>query len=223
MRSSSFLVVAVALLVGVAWAEPAAAQFRNNGVQPTIGYLGLGSLWDRAINGGSIAEQNADQGPDAAVDEGWNMTDQPTVGVAYFRAIGYQLWWDNSFVVGVGTTILDVDDEPTPLVTTSLCTGLRYNFLEERHRPFVSGHLHYLQVIALGGAVPPIPANVNFGNTPFFIGFRPGVGYEWVFGDEQSLQAEISLAGFLVFDDKRGLGNLFLPASVARIGYNIYF
>src|SRR5688572_29509190 len=133
MQSRFFVGAMLAMVAVFAWAEPAAAQFRNNGVQPTVGYLGLGSIWDRAINGGRIAEQNADQGSDAAVDEGWNMTDQPTVGVAYFRAIGYQLWWDNSFVVGVGTTILDVDDEPTPLITTSLSTGLRYNFLEERH------------------------------------------------------------------------------------------
>lgn len=221
---SLFLVGSIALVVAAAtWAEPAHAQFRNNGVQAQLGYLGLGSVWDRVLNGGRIAEQNIDQGTDAAVDEGWNMTDQPTLGVAYYRAIGYQLWWDNQVVVGVGTTIIDVDDEPTPVVTTSISSGLRYNFLEERHRPYVTASLHYLQMFGLGATAPPIPANVNFGNTPFFIGMRPGVGYEWVFGDEQSVQAELTLAGFLVFDEKRGIANLFLPATVARFGYNIYF
>ena len=114
MRSPLFFVVTVALLVGVAWAEPAAAQFRNNGIQIHVGYLGLGSIWDRALNGGQIAEQNIEQGTDAAVDPGWNMADQPTVGVSYYRAIGYQTWWDNQVAIGAWTLV--------PL-TTAFCVG----------------------------------------------------------------------------------------------------
>jgi hypothetical protein len=226
MRSPLFVPGVIALLVGVAWAEPAAAQFRNNGIQLHVGYLGLGSLWDRALNGGQIAEQNIEQGTDAAVDPGWNMADQPTVGVSYYRAIGYQTWWDNQVALGAWTTIIDVNNRQTPVITTSVSSGLRYNFLEERHRPFVAAHIHYLQLFALGAAdaaPAPVPGNQFLGNNPFFIGFRPGVGYEFIFGDEQAVQIEVNLVGFLVPDPNRGLNGLFLPATVARFGYNIYF
>jgi hypothetical protein len=49
------------------------------------------------------------------------------------------------------------------------------------------------------------------------------VGYEYIFGDEMSVQLELGLVGFLVPDGQRGIGSLFLPASTARLSYNIYF
>ena len=71
MRSPLFFVVTVALLVGVAWAEPAAAQFRNNGIQVNVGWVGLGT-WDRIIHGGRVAEQNLTV-VGGAPEPGWNL------------------------------------------------------------------------------------------------------------------------------------------------------
>jgi hypothetical protein len=198
-------------------ATPAGAQyFRNQGVQlPNVGYLGLGT-WDYAINGG---------GPAGSNNPGWNIWDQPTLGAGYFRALGYQLWFDGQAAIGASTTVLSTSDRGEPVLTLSLSTGIRYMFLEERIRPYLGAHIHYLQLIALTGtdAIANIPGNNFLGNTPFFVGLRPCGGIEWVFGDELSLQLEAGLIGFLVPDAKRGIGSLFLPATVGRLSFNIYF
>ena len=220
MRSLWFGIVVV---VALGFAAPAQAQFRNNGIQVNVGWVGLGT-WDRIIHGGRVAEQNLTV-VNGAPENGWNLYDQPTFGVSGFKSIGYQLWASGEASIGVGTTVLDLNDKSTPVLTVHGGAGLRYNFLEERHRPYVAMHVHYLQFVALAApnVIAPVAGNSFLGNTPFFIGLRPGVGYEWVFGDEQSLQVELDVAGFLVPDANRGMGGLFLPASFARLGYNIYF
>jgi hypothetical protein len=217
------LSLAVFVVVG-ALSFPAQAQFRNQGIQaPNVGWLGLGT-WDRVLHGGKPAEQNLDV-LGGKPDPGWNMWDQPTLGAGYFFAVGYDLWVDNQVAIGAMTTILDQSDQATPVITLAVSSGLRYNFLAERVRPFVSMHVQYLQLLAFPGAdlVAPIPGNEFLGNTPFFVGLRPGGGIEWIFGEEQSIQAELGVIGFLVPDKNRGAGGLFLPGSVARLSYNIYF
>ena len=225
MRSFAAAAAVVAVVVAVGFAEPAHAQFRNQGIQaPSLGWLGLGSTWDRLINGGRLPSEG--DGPNAAIDPGWNLTDEPTVGAGYFFAIGYQLWVDNEVALGAWTTV--IDSPQSPVITLSVSSGLRYNFLEERVRPWVGASIQYLQLIAFpsSGAAAPIPGNNFLGNTPFFIGLRPDAGVEWVFGDEQSLNLEVGIIGFLVPDPRRGApkgSGLFLPASMARVMYNIYF
>lgn len=219
-RSLAAALPAIALAVSLGAAlgsTPARAQFRNQGVQASLGWLGLGT-WDRVIHEGKAARQTPPE-------EGWNLTDQPTLGAGYFFAVGYDLWVDSQVVLGAWTTVLDNSDTNTPVITLAASTGLRYNFLSERIRPFFSAHIQYLQLIAFppAGATASIPGNGFLGNTPFFIGVRPGGGVEWVFGDEVSVTAELSMVGFLVPDADRGLGGLFLPASTGRVYFNVYF
>ncbi len=192
-----------------------AQYFRNQGIQlPNAGWLGL-STWDYVINGGHAATD--------LQDDGWNIWDQPTLGAGYFFAIGYNLWLDSQAAIGASTTTTSANANGDPVLTLAISTGLRYNFLDERHRPYVAAHVQYLQLIAFSSGTAEIPGNEFLGNTPFFIGLRPGVGYEYIFGDEMSVQAELGIVGFLVPDAQRGIGNLFLPASIARLSYNIYF
>jgi hypothetical protein len=205
-------------------ALPARAQFRNQGIQaPNIGWLGL-STWDTLMHGGRAARQNLDV-PNGVPEFGWNLIDQPTVGAGYFFAVGYDLWIDNQVAIGAFTTVTDQQSSRTPVLSLAASSGIRYNLLSERIRPFLSAHIQYLQLIALpaAGATAPIPGNNFLGNTPFFVGLRPGGGVEWIFGNEMSLQAELGVIGFIVPDPNRGLGGLFLPASLARLSYNIYF
>jgi hypothetical protein len=218
MRFIAFVIIALSL-----WSSRADAQFfRNQGVQlPNVGWLGLAS-WDRVINNGAAAGAN---------DPGWNIWDQPTLGAGYFRAIGYQLWFEGQAAVGASTTVIsNAENNGQPVITLQISTGVRYVFLEERIRPYLGAHIEYLQLIALAGTdaagnavTAEIPGNGFLGNTPFFVGLRPCGGVEWVFGDEMALQFELGLVGFLVPDQDRGLGALFLPASVGRLAYNIYF
>ena len=214
---SALVVVAVA-------AAPAHAQFRNQGITlPEIGYLSLGTF-DLLLNQGHPANQHLDV-RNGAPDPGWNLFDEPEVGVAYYHALGYDLWGEVQVLLGAWTTVIDTGTKNTPVITVMTSPGVRYNFLEERVRPFVSVHLDYLQLFALAntGSVAPVPGNGFLGNNPFFIGVRPAGGVEWIFGDEQGLIFELGATAFLVPDKNRGEGGLFLPAGVARVGYQIFF
>ena len=211
------------VIVVVGLAAPAAhAQFRNQGVDFHLGWIGLGT-WDRVLHGGSPARQNIGVG---APEAGWNLTDEPTLGAGYFHAIGYQAWWDFQVGLGAFTTVIDDGDKLSPVITLNTSLGIRYNFLEERFRPFIAGHIHYLQLLAfpsVAKAIAPVPGNGFLGNDPLFFGLSPSGGVEWVFGDEQSLSLEVGIQGYLVPDADRGLGGLFLPSSTARVAYLIYF
>jgi hypothetical protein len=224
LSSAAALLVALVVVAGLSYARPAHAQFRNQGVYlPVGGYLMLGT-WDRVLHGGNPANQNlAVKG--GAPDPGWNLTDEPQLGAGYFHAAGYDLWWDFSASIGAWTTVIDVGDKNTPVITVLTSAGARYDFLEERVRPFVALHLDYLQLLAFpsAGLTAPIPGNGFLGNDPFFIGVRPSGGVEWIFGDEMGVLLEAGPTGFLVPDPNRGLGGLFLPAAVVRAGLTIYF
>jgi hypothetical protein len=214
---------ALVVVVTCALATPAQAQFRNQGFQlPNVGWLGLGT-WDRVLHGGQVAEQKLDT-VGGQPEAGWNLWDQPTVGMGHFFAIGYDLWVESQAAIGVSTTVLDLQAKGTPVLTLAASGGLRYNFLSERVRPFVGFHLQYLQLILFASeATTPVPGNGFFGNFPFFIGARPSGGVEWIFGDEMSVMGEVGVIGFLVPDQNRGLGGLVLPASIVRLSYNVYF
>jgi hypothetical protein len=204
----------------VALSFPARAQYRNQGVQlPNVGVIDLGT-WDLVLNNGHAARQNL--GVAGAIpDHGWNVWDQPTVGAGYFLALGYDLWWDNQAAVGASTTVIDVGNG-TPILTLQISSGLRFNFSEDRLRPFAAVHLEYLWLIGVSSAAIPVPSN-SFLSSNMFLGLRPGGGVEWIFGDEVSFQAELDFIGFLVPDKNRALGGLILPSSTLRLSYNIYF
>jgi hypothetical protein len=204
-------------------AAPARAQFRNQGIElPNVGWLGL-STFDAAIHGGPIAG-----------DVGWNIWDQPTIGLGWFFAIGYDLWLENTAALGASTTVLgrQANAPGDPVLTIAASTGLRYNFMSERLRPYVAMHVQYLQLLTVAGegVTVDIPQNF-FLNAPFFIGLRPGAGVEWIFGDEVSLKAELGVIGFLAPTNpdapreltQYSLGNLFLPAAIGRLTFNVYF
>ena len=180
-------------------AQAAKAQFRNHGVYlPSIGWSGFGNSTN-AINSGNNQE--------------WETTDHWTIGSGYFSAIGYQLWWDNQTYLGFGQPLqLGLDKT---LVSLSVSSGLRYNFLRHKHRPFVNANFHYLQFFNIEGTA--IKGNPNLGNTALFLGLRPGAGYEVFVGDEISIMSELNYMLFVSLD---------LPvrhAFASRLSFNVYF
>jgi hypothetical protein len=204
MRLLSSLAVAAFLCC----AGSAQAQFfRNQGIAFSTGWLGLGSTWD-AVAGVPL----------------WNIHDQPTLGAGYFRAVGYNLWFDSLVSLGGSTVRVTTEENGEPIFSLGISPGLRYNLLEERFRPFVAAHLHYLQMIPTT-ATPPIPTNTLLGNSPFWVGARVGGGVEYIFGDEQSILVEINIAGFVGANAPplNGPPTLGLPASSARLAYLVYF
>ena len=201
MRLRSFIVAAVLFVC----AAPAQAQFfRNNAFSFDLGWQGMGSTFD------SIAG-----------DPLWNINDQLTIGAGYTGAAGYQLWYDLHTSLGMSTVrITDLDIEP--IVTLNIWTGIRYHFLEEGLRPFVSIAGQFLQVIT---ASKNIPLNALFGNTPCWVGARLGGGVEYFFVEDQSLILDAQLAAYLGANSPppEGIASLVLPSTLVRLAYQIYF
>jgi hypothetical protein len=204
MRLRLLLVVVLAS----AFASPASAQyFRNNAFTIKAGWMGLGSTWDSATG-----------------LKMWNMSDQVQIGAGYSYALGYQLWLDTSATLGMGALRIP-DDEfggQQLIADLTIDTGLRYNFLEERVRPFISGHINYLQVVTPSAQ---IPANTLTG-APFWVGARVGGGLELFHVDEQSVLIEATITGYVgINSPPKPNGDLtyVLPATQAQLSYQIYF
>jgi hypothetical protein len=204
MRRLLFL---VALVVAFSSAPARAQFFRNQGMSVSAGWLGLGSTWDAAFE-----------------SKLWNIHDQATLGAGYFTALGYNLWFDSHVALGASTVRVTREVNGEPIFSLSVSPGLRYNFLEERFRPFFGAHLDYLQIIPVTAA-PDIPRNTFLGNAPFWVGLRAGLGVEYIFADEMSVLLEANMAGYVGANapPQNGPATFVLPASTARLAWLVYF
>jgi hypothetical protein len=206
------LVLACVFFSALVGAAPAQAQyFRNNGIAVLTGWKGLGSTWDGAT-GQKI----------------WNMSDQGTIGMGYFTALGYNLFFDIlQAEIGMGAERLVTGRAPGPIFSFSATSGVRYNFLEEGIRPFVSGHVQYLQIIPVTPD-PEIPTNALTGNAPFWVGARVGGGCEFFIMDEVSLLAHLGMTVFTGLNSPPpgatpGITNFLLPQANGGLTAHIYF
>ncbi len=202
------LVVACAFLVVCVGSVPAQAQyFRNNGISFLLGWKGLGDTVD------GISREKI-----------WNVSDQATIGAGYFFALGYNLWADTRVEIGIGRERLVTGRQPGPMFSLSVSPGVRYFFLEERFRPFVSAHLQYLNLINVTGSTE-IPFNSLTGLNPFWVGAVGGGGAEYYFADEVSLIAHVEAAAFfgLNVPPPGGLATYVLPQFSGGLGVNFYF
>jgi len=221
---ASPLLAVVVVLAASLFADPASAQFRNNGIKvPAVGWM---SMWSS-----DLVQQ--------FYDNEWKASDQATIGTGYFRALGFNLWLDVEVDFNVGAARFST--QPFwPLVGFNSSVGLRYNFLDEEFRPFIAAHLHTLWMFNTLEAGRPLmrvndPNGIlsGFGIPPqsIWLGLRGGGGFEWfflptlrnwgvdipLFYDEMSVQGEVNPA---VFADLSGIP---LISGVARISYNVYF
>ncbi len=203
------LTLVVVLFVAALGASDAQAQFfRNNGISIVGGWKGLGTTFDGTT--GQIL---------------WNVEDQVTIGAGYFTAIGYDLWFDIlSAEIGIGGERLVDGREPGPMFSFSATSGLRYQFLSEKIRPFVGAHLQYLQLIPVLPN-PKIPTNSLTNETPFWVGLRLGGGCEFFVMDEVSLMASLHIAGFTGLNSPPDGGSptFVLPQASGNLSANIYF
>jgi hypothetical protein len=199
------------LLVSVAtalFAARADAQFfRNGGISGSVGWHGMGSTWD-AASGAPL----------------WNINDQVTFGARGFAALGYNLWFEAGGGIGLSSVRISESDNGEWIFSGMFTSGLRYNFLEERFRPFVSGHINYLTLFP-APAAGTIPLNNWFGGSANWGGFSAGGGFEYIFADEQSVLLEAQMIGYLGANTAVAGGSrtFALPASSARLAYQVYF
>lgn len=196
---SSVYAYAFGLLL-LCWSGTASAQsFRNNNLQFSAGWMALGTTTD-ALN--------------QSFGLPWNATDQGTIGVGYMNAIGYNMWWVNDVNLGFGGA-LNLGAFAKTVVTTNVATGLRYNFLDEKIRPFVAGYFHYIQFFNTEGT--GVQGNIALGGVPLWVGIRLGAGCEWVFAPEMAVQFEAAPIVFFNLDQPPKL------SGVLKLAYNVYF
>ncbi len=135
------------------------------------------------------------------------LNDEFLTGLGYsFSVYDYKLWITTEFDVGFGTLAPD----NSRVVSINASTGLRYNFLDQKIRPFVGLTFEYFQAFTSSNSF-------NGYQLPASFGFRPNGGLEWIFASEMSFQAEL---GFLVLFNLDGLDQ---QAGSLRISYNLYY
>lgn len=183
-----FLGATLLALFGMPAPAAKAQYFGNNAFQaPIVGWRGLATTANWA-------------------DDKWFSTDQLQLGFGYLRALsGYKLWLVSQSVVGFGYARESLMPLTQVIVSLNLATGLRYNFLERRVRPFVTGLVEYLQFFNDGGRYRAFAG----------LGFGPGI--EWIFGNDMSVQLETGAQAMIDF---------YNPARyswTARLSYLIYF
>lgn len=186
-----------------------AQYFRNNGIGFHVGWTGLGSTFD------GLAGQKI-----------WNVTDQVTIGAGYFTSLGYNLWLDIGKVdLGGGAERIVDNRDAAPIFSLAVAPiGLRYFFLEERLRPYVSAHVVYFQLIPVA-ADAPIPTNAFTGNAPFWVGLKAGGGLEYYAFDEVSFLASLELAAYTGLNEPPpgGSPTFVLPQASGGLSVNVYF
>jgi hypothetical protein len=204
-------VLQVALLAMVMMSPAASAQYlRNQSMHFGLGWQALGTTWDAILG-----------------DRYWNVTDQPLIVTGYSMAIGYQTFFDLQATLGGGfIKAFDGTDAP-PVFSFSVSPGLRYNFLEERIRPFVAGYIDLpFSVVDLTNS-PFVPRNLVLAGAPaLWAGLRAGGGVEWIALDEVGFQIDLTMAGYLGLLNQAPQGgrtSVVLPSTSARLLTNVYF
>jgi hypothetical protein len=189
------------LVIGtLMFAASASAQYRNNALEVTSGWAFMGSL--DPINE-SYASLNA-----------WGVTDQFVIGAGIKSAIGYSAFFESEASLGFGGGI-NVGAVAKTVVGLYLSAGGRYNFLDEKFRPFVAGHIQYLQFFNTEGT--EVRGNAALGGAALWVGLRPVVGAEYFFMEENSLQVDLSPTVYVNLDQAPKFGGQL------QVSWNVYF
>lgn len=139
------------------------------------------------------------------------LSDQGGGGVGFMVALwDYKLWYVIETGVSFGRTrqFQNTGYVDLPGVTIGIngSTGLRFNFAEQRWRPFV-------QVLA------EVKQDFQQGiQLPFLLGPRGGFGLEWICFDEMSFQLDLSYAALFNFVTAPALRH----AAQAKLSFNLY-
>jgi|GEM_PF-889928 len=197
-----------AVAFGLFSADGAHAQFRNGSFHIGGGWTGLGTSTDWALS---------------AIGNEWVATDQAAISVRG----GYAVPAFNEFTpfddvltvylggdVGMGTVPLTTTvDFPLVFSVAAVMAGMKYSFLDEKHRPYINTSLSTLFIPFAEAYGIPVSAVQN---QALWLGVRAGGGYEWFFYEEMSLSAEANAVAYVT------IGN-FKFSPEARVFYGVYF
>lgn len=194
MKHMPALIVTLVLGLGLAIAQPAQAQFRNNGIYlPQVGYLSL-----ELMNGG----------------DKFGSSDAGIVGLGGLSSLGYNFWATYRLWLGFSLTTGN-HTGPDMLTTLNIIPGIRYNFLDEEFRPYVEGGFQTMWFLYTDGT--NVPSNQALGGQTVFGGPRAAVGFEWYFYEEMSLTVEAAAHLYLT------IGTFIAPGISTLVGYTVYY
>lgn len=186
------------LVFSLAFSYEASAQyFSRNSVQlPAIGWMAMDSSF------GAVNKIK------------WGMTDQIQIGTGYARDIwDLKLWWLSETAVGFGFVNYLGAPPSRVAVTLQGSTGLKYNFLTQRWRPFAGAMVEVLQIFN----AQKNASSLFIPSTPTWGALRPMIGLEWIFGIDMSVEAELGYVLLMNFEDPVRHG------AMARLAYRLYF
>ena len=112
------------------------------------------------------------------------------LGLTGSRGVGIGDWaWTYRALVTVTTAI----DDPflTTFIPAYMSSGLRYNFLNDRHRPFINAVFTYYQLTN---------APADWASGTYLVGATARVGYEHYLATELSLQFDAGASWFIQLD-----------------------
>ena len=181
----------------------AATAWRNNALSLSLGWNGLDSSFG-VVNSTTQGLTN------------WGgVNDQFTLDLGTLNALGYNTWvsWTVGFGVGSGNAAPGVANAPT-VSTLNTAIGIRYNFLDEDHRPYIAFYFQYMHMFS--NQLQFTLQNIGLGGTGAWFGARAGFGYEWIFYDEMGLQFEITPIAWFTWYDSPKIG------AMGKVTYNVY-
>lgn len=111
------------------------------------------------------------------------------IGTAYMQAIDYRWWWvaETNFAMG------HLSGKNGPFISSFMGgAGVRQNIFLEEFRPHTGLMVHYLQFF--GNGVQLMPLSMGW---PIFVGLKPYLGLEWLFGSEMSFLVELAYALYI--------------------------
>lgn len=187
LASQSALTSLVVVLFFSLFATESQAQYRNNSLSGGLGWIAFNSL----------------DGLNQSYGLPWGASDQLGLDVNLKNAIGYQTFLDSGAGLGFGGG-LQAGAAVQTVVSLRVFTGIRYDFMSEKHRPFVAGYIQYLQFFNIEGT--QIPGNPALGGQALWVGLRPTVGYEFFFMPEFSVQLDLAPTVYVNLDQAPKFG-----------------
>jgi hypothetical protein len=144
----------------------------------------------------------------------WGLNDQVQIGTGYGRDLyDLRLWWVTETAIGFAGVNYPGAPSSRIAITFEAETGVKYNFLNQRWRPFVGFMVGFLQIFNAyrSAFYPYLLTGFSWGT------IRPMVGLEWIFTNDMSFELE---SGYVLLTN---FENPVRHSVMARLGYRVHF
>lgn len=190
------------------------AQFRNGGIHFGGGWGGYGTSTD------FLHEAAFGDRPFVK----WVATDQVHLNLRFsyavptfdeFTPLDDVLAFYTEVYIGLGAAPVTTAELKTIVTASTSLAGVRYSFMDEKHRPYIHTALNILWFVNAEGT--DIPGSPILGGQPMWLGLKAGGGYEFFFAEELSVAGEVNLTSYV------GLDQFPKFSPDAKIFFSVYY